>query len=139
MATTQTDVILQDIDIVIGMLTTATIATAVTETTGTQTAISTMETLIITSMDMDSDTETHITTFILIITMDMDSETHTTTFMRIISTDMDLHTTTTTTLTTIMGMFTELDMDMAMDLGTTIPGEMTTTITKTQTMGTMNI
>ena len=137
MATPQTDVILQDIDIVIGMLTTATIATAVTETTGTQTAISTMETLIITSMDMDSDTETHITTFILTITMDMDSETHTTIFMRIISTDMDLHT-TTTTLKTIMGMFKELDMDMAMDLGTTIPGEMTTTITTTPTMGTMD-
>ena len=136
MATTKTDVILQDIDIVIGMLTTVTIATAVSETTGTQTAISTMETLIITSMDMDTDTETHITTFILIITMDMDSETHTIIFMRIISTDMALHTTTTTTLTTIMGMFTELDM--AMDLGTTIPGEMTTIITTTPTMGTMD-
>lgn len=135
MAITQIGVILQDIDIVIGMLTTVTIATAVTETTGTQTAISTMETLIITFMDMDSATETHITTFIQIITMDMDSETHTTIFMQIISTDMALHTTITTSLTTIMGMFTELDM--AMDLGTTIPGEMTTTIT-IPIMGTMD-
>jgi hypothetical protein len=47
---------------------------------------------------------------------------------------MALHIITTPTLTTIMEMFMELDMAMA----TTIHGEMTTTITTTLTMGTMD-